>query len=898
MAETAVSLAGQHLLPTILEAVNMLKDLPNEVADFTDELEKFQAFINGADKVAEAEEDGHRRDRIKKRVMRLREASFRMEDIIDKYYMICEEKQPDDLGCAALTCEAVEFIKTLIHRIQIAYQIQDVKSIVRKERDGFNRVFPVEEIPNNSRGDKHVSWDRHRMAPLFTEEDKVVGFDGPKDQLKEWLIKGKFELTVICVVGMGGQGKTTLAKMVFGSNEVFQSFDCRAWITVSQSYTVEGLLGDLLQKFGLDVSTEMNRQSKIEKVRDHLLHKRYVILFDDVWDKKFWNEIDLALFDNKNGSRIVITTRNEEVVEFCKKFSSTQVHKLEPLSEEESLRLFCKKAFQYGSDGRCPDELKDISLEIVRKCKGLPLAIVIIGGLLFQKDESAVEWRLCTQSLSVALERNSDFSIGKILSLSYDDLPDNLKSCLLYFGMYPEDCEVKSNRLTRQWIAEGFVKREEGKTLEEVAQQYLVKLILRNLVQVCSFTIDGKPKRCRVHDLLHETILRKMKDTGFGLYIGEHNESISSGVVRHLKIAAGSEDLFGRIEGSYVRSIQIIWTKKLSEHLVRNIPTKCMLLRALQFESTYLTYAPKNLGNLIYLKYLSFRGGMGIIPKSIGNLQNLETLEATKSVYIDMPKEITKLRKLRHLLVDGPLTEVIDSLGDMTSLEQLYTLMIGNDEVVIRELAKLNKLRDLRLFYFRTEHGRTLGSSINKMQFLEKLHIRAVNYKIVIDLHNVSPKSTLRKLLLSGRLEKFPNWILELQNLVKLTLSFSHLTDDPLKSLKGMPNLMLLCMRRSAYEGESLHFEDGGFQKLKKLRLEYLHNLKSIIIREGALCSLERLELCGLSNLKGVPSGIHYLEKLRVAITEKVPRKIQDRLYAYMENKSGGSSSNCKIAEM
>ncbi|KAL2322753.1 hypothetical protein Fmac_027132 [Flemingia macrophylla] len=172
MAETAVSLAGQHLLPKFLEAVNMLKDLPNEVADFTDELEIFQDFINGADKVAEAEEDGSRRDRIKKRVMRLREASFRMEDIIDKY-MICEEKQPDDLGCAALPCEAVEFIKTLILRIQIAYQIQDVKSVVRKERDGFNRVFPVEEIPNNPRGDKHVSWDRHRMAPLYTEEDKA-----------------------------------------------------------------------------------------------------------------------------------------------------------------------------------------------------------------------------------------------------------------------------------------------------------------------------------------------------------------------------------------------------------------------------------------------------------------------------------------------------------------------------------------------------------------------------------------------------------------------------------------------------------------------------------------------------------------------------------------------------
>ncbi|KAL2322745.1 hypothetical protein Fmac_027124 [Flemingia macrophylla] len=644
MAGTAVSLAGQHSLPNFLEAVNMLKDLPNEVADFTAELQKFQHFINGADKVAEAEKDDSRRDKIKERVMRLRKASFRMEDIIDEY-MICEEKQPDGLGCAALPCEAVDFIKTLIHRIKIAYQIQEIKSVVRKERDGFKSVFPVEETPNNYRGNQNVTWHRLRMAPLYTEEDEVVGFGGPKDKLKDWLLKGKLERTVISVVGMGGQGKTTLAKMVFESKEVFGSFDCLAWITVSQSYTVEGVLGKMLRKFGLNVST-MDQESLIDEVRDYLRHKRYVICFDDVWDKSFWDDIEFALIDNKNGSRIVITTRNEEVVELCKK--STQVHKLEPLGEEESLRLFYKKAFQDGSDGHCPDELKDISLEIVRKCKGLPLAIVVIGGLLSQKDESALEWRLCTQSLSVALERNSDFR--------------------------------------------------------------------------------------------------------FGLYIGERNQSISSGVVRHLEIAAGSEDLFGRIEGSYVRSIQIIRSEKLSEHLVRSIPTECMLLKVLQFESTLSIYAPKNLGNLIYLKYLSFRGGKGMIPKSIGNLQNLETLEAYNSMLIFLPKEISKLRKLRHLLVGGFLTAVKDCLGDMTSLEQLYTLVIDEDGVMISELKRLNKLRDLRLCDLRKEHGRTLGSSINKMQFLEKLHINAKNYKEVIDLHIVSPKSRLRNLLLRGRL--------------------------------------------------------------------------------------------------------------------------------------------------
>nr|KYP60348.1 Disease resistance protein RPM1 [Cajanus cajan] len=258
--------------------------------------------------------------------------------------------------------------------------------------------------------------------------------------------------------------------------------------------------------------------------------------------------------------------------------------------------------------------------------------------------------------------------------------------------MYPEDYEIESDKLIRQWIAEGFVKSERGKTLEEVAQQYLLELIFRSLVQVFSFTIDGKPKRCSVHDLLYEMILRKINDTGFGRYIGEHDDSVSSGIVQRLTIATNSDDLLVSIESSYIRSILLIPLKELSENLVRIIPTKYMSLKVLNFDHAPLHYVPEDLGNLINLKYLSLgHTKIQSLPKSIGKLQNLETLDVKAVAAFEMLEEITRLRKLRHLRVSRKCSfeAVKHGLGGLTSLEQICTMKIDSDGVVIRELGKL-----------------------------------------------------------------------------------------------------------------------------------------------------------------------------------------------------------------
>ncbi|TKY63564.1 Disease resistance protein RPM1 [Spatholobus suberectus] len=538
MAELAVSIAREKLLPLIRDEANLLWDMPKEFADIKDELEYIQAFLKDADRRA-ADEGDDMKERIRTWVKQLREASFRIEDVIDEY-MIYVEQQPHDPGCTALLCEFIHFIETLMPRHRIASEIQQIKSFVhgikQKSTDYRFQTQPSSEQGQSShRGSQSVQWHDPRMASRYLEEAEVVGIEGPRDELIDWLVEGPAERIVISVVGMGGLGKTTLVNRVFNSQKVIGHFDSHAWITVSQSYTVEGLMRDLLKKLckekreapPQDIS-EMDRDSLIDEVRNYLQQKRYVVVLDDIWNLELWGQIENAMFDNKNGSRILITTRKRDVVVSCKSTPFDQVHEMTFLTLEKSLELFCKKAFRFDNNGYCPEDLMDTSSEIVKKCKGLPLAIVAIGGLLSGKEKTTFEWEKIRQGLSSELEKNHHLiGITKILGFSYDDLPYYLKTCLLYFGIYPEDYEVKSTRLIRQWTAEGFVKDEEGKTLEDIAQQYLTELIGRSLVQVSSFTIDGKARSCRVHDLLHDMILRKFKDLSFCQHISREDESMS-----------------------------------------------------------------------------------------------------------------------------------------------------------------------------------------------------------------------------------------------------------------------------------------------------------------------------------------------------------------------------------
>ncbi|RDY08271.1 Disease resistance protein RPM1, partial [Mucuna pruriens] len=553
MAEIALSFALEKLLSLLQEEAKLLWGIPKEFAAIKKELEYIQAFLKDADTRAAYKGD-NANEGIKIWVKDLREASFLIEDVIDEY-MLYVKQQPREPGCAALLSKIIRFIETLMPRRQIASEIQKIKSDVDEiMQRGKNYNFVNQPASSQS-------VQRHDPRPdsRFLKDDEVVGFEGPRDKLISWLVEGPAKRTVISVFGMGGLGKTTLVGKVFNNAKVRAHFDSHAWITVSQSYTVEDLMRKLLIKLCKEEQkgppqhiSEMDRDSLVDEVREHFQQKRYVVIFDDVWSAKLWGEVEPAMLDNNNGSRILITTRKMNVVDSCRNSPSNKVHELKPLSFEKSMELFCKKAFRCDNNGCCPEDL---------------------------------------------------------------------------------------------WIAEGFVKDEEGKSLEEVAQQYLTELVGRSLVQVSLFSIDDKVKWCYVHDVLRDMILEKFQDLNFCQHISKENELVSSGMIRRLSITTNSNDLLGSIESSHIRSLFVFRGEKsrLSNEFVQRIPTKYRLLKVLHFEDSGWDFVLGNWENLAQLRYLKLGGSPTTIEnllKCIGKLQNLETLDIRCSDFKKIPKEI------------------------------------------------------------------------------------------------------------------------------------------------------------------------------------------------------------------------------------------------------------------
>lgn len=486
MAESVVSFAVDKLLSFVDAEAKLIGGLPREIEAINNELGSIKAFLKDAEKRAE-EDDG-----IKEWVRQVRNIAYQIEDSIDEYMLLHHDRN----RCLRVLVKAIACALQLKPRHNIASTIKNIKAEIHEiNRRKECYQFRSTEWSLSGLGGgppPPTKWQDPRVFSLYVEESELVGIKAPKRNMIRLMDLDRLDVrcSVISVFGMAGIGKTTVVCKVFDDKEVRKHFPPYAWITVPHSYRRVDVLISLLKQFHKaakestprEIETLNDEVSILDKLRNYLEGKRYIIVLDDVWEVELCICIKSALPNINNGSKILITTRLENVALAWKASSADHVYNLQPLPPEEAWTLFCKKTFQ---ESCCPREMEEFSHDIVRKCEGLPLAILAIGALLSTKKKTVLVWKKLRDSFSSELGNHPHFtSARRILLLSYHELPYYLKACFLYFGIFPEDYSVDRMRLVRLWIAEGFIKRHREKTLEEVAEEYLTELVHRSLVLV------------------------------------------------------------------------------------------------------------------------------------------------------------------------------------------------------------------------------------------------------------------------------------------------------------------------------------------------------------------------------------------------------------------------------
>ncbi|PHT39459.1 hypothetical protein CQW23_23032 [Capsicum baccatum] len=539
----------------------------------------------------------------------------------------------------------------------------------------FSMIEPYKNLPT------------HRSDPMNDEE--IVGFENESEKIIQYLIRGTNEIDAVPIVGMGGQGKTTIARKVYNNGSIVHHFDVRAWCIISQSYNRRDLLQEIFRQVTGKEDKEDKEDILADKLKKSLTGKRYLIILDDMWDGKAWDDLRLSFPDVGNRSRIVITTRLEEVAKQVK-------HHIDPyslpfLTSDDSLKLLQKKVFQQES---CPPSLQDVSKAVTERCKGLPLVIVLVAGIIKRNKMEASWWHEVKNSL-VSYHGEAEGYILSTMQLSYDNLPDHLRPCLLYMGMFSEDARIPVSQLISLWIAECFVQNIESRRLEETAEGYVNDLISCNVMMVSGRRYNGKVKYCQVHDVVLHFCLNKSREEKFMLAVKGNPNRFQSSRWKDRRVGFNFTDEFFSLGSKTfrqrLRSVKMTHEGNSCDRASFSQVSDMRLVKVL-----YLNFPDAQIWldifkPLIHLKYLAVHSitKFDWLPK----LPHLETLIVRKiAMGSTLPTNIWKMEKLRHVETPrGIVDRYKDKKGMFDESSKLENLRIFRN-VVIEEADNLDVL--------------------------------------------------------------------------------------------------------------------------------------------------------------------------------------------------------------
>nr|XP_043608998.1 putative disease resistance RPP13-like protein 1 [Erigeron canadensis] len=658
----------------------------------------------------------------------------------------------------------------------------------------------------------------------YVNESKVLGRENDKEALIGRLLGSEEEtssnqkvISVVSVVGMGGLGKTTLAQLLYNDKRVKDHFELMAWVCVSDDFDVFNISNAIYQSVGGGYTQFATLNLLSVALKEKLSGKRFLVVLDDVWNEedKKWDLLRSAFDVGAHGSKFLVTTRNKKVASVMDCF---QPYVLEVLSDEIALSLFAQSALDEQNFDRHPS-LKSIAQGIVKKCDGLPLALVTLGKVLKRK-ESDDEWEALLNSEIWNLDDES--GILPALKLSYYDLPSHLKQVFAYCSLFPKDYEFERKKLVLLWMAQGFVSQTKGKNqpIESLGDKYFEELLSRSFFQ--PFGKDGS--RYIMHDLMNDLATSVAVEFFFRLdenmELNNRNEAYEKfrhfsfigqqRVTQHKKF----KDLHRARRLRTLLPVSVGWGKfKTLDDVTTELLPHLNFLRVLSLTKGSITEVPRSIGNLKHLRYLNFSyTDIQGIPEQVSELYNLQCLLVRDCHKLSsLPVSFVKLINLRHLDMTNTLllNKLPLGIGGLTSLQTLSKVIIeeGNG-FKISELKGLSDLQgklSIKCLEKVIQPTEAKDAKLQQKTGLYELNMGwsddfdgfrdpAIEYEVLERLRAPSKLKILRISFYNGM--KFPSWI------GNPTSSFDHLTELMLigcENCTELPTLGHLSSLRKLY---------------------------------------------------------------------------------------------------
>ncbi|CAA7407862.1 unnamed protein product [Spirodela intermedia] len=866
MVEAVLSYVVNRVGDILIDEAVFLYNVTDQVEWVKDELRAMECFVKDADARSKGDE------RVKNWVRDVREIANRAEDLVDCFVLDAQRRRRRSEGFIRITVCCLPRPSDFIILRRFGKEIEAIKA----------KIHEINER-RTTYGIQNLGGEARRQIDEAVRERRRV----EKNRILEHLLnESRKKRSVISIVGLGGLGKTTLAKRVF--KEARAEFNHSVWIDVSQQYSAVDLLRDFLRQvteLEEEELEKMTRDKREERLYQTIRGKKYLIVMDDVWDQQVWRLLNPHLPDDENGSLVLITTRSLDVARAAD--PSIPPHELRLLTEEESWELLSKKAFPNQDDIEtvCSESLREVGKQITRKCGGLPLALVVLGGLLSTKGPSLREWRRLAETIVWENIEESRLCLD-ILALSYAELPHHLKRCFLYFSSFPEDFDIRINKLIRLWIAEGFIEHRAGETLEQSAECYLEELVRRCMVTVVqdeyrSPMIRQKPKTrrsCRIHDLLHDFTIAEAKEVGFlvSRQIPDDRDAVRlDSSVRRLSLHGGAEDYVSHVK-STPRLRTLLWFNAHRRGLISFPIPELKLLRVVDLEGAPLAVLPEEVGDLKHLRFLCLRlTRIRKLPSSVGKLCHLQSLDTSGTEIQTIPRVVWMIEALRHVHIPEVQPEMVE-----TGLRHLQVLkFVRAGSWIDSCLGTLTNLRELGLTGILRCHDDALSSSLPKLSHLKKLILEGVSIPDCV--WTPSRYTSLEVLYLKGEVTgpQQPSscgnqWPL---NLTELILSGTRLDRGSIAALENLPELTYLYLGPSSYTGNDMICSSSGFPQLQFLVLDSLDELERWVIEAGAMSRLRSLKIYNCRRLAMLPDELQHMTGLKDLTLWDMPPKFCSR---------------------